>query len=78
MIQFHRLLYTPGTGAGAAVRGGQDDGVVRLTERAAQRLTVPHELRVLPGATHLFPQQGALAEVGAAAAGWFTQTASVG
>ena len=53
--------------------GGQDDVVVKLNEEAAQQLTAPHELRVIPGATHLFPEPGALEEVGAAAADWFTR-----
>lgn len=55
--------------------GGQDDIVVKLNQEAAQQLTAPHELRVIPGATHLFPEPGALEEVGAAAADWFTRMA---
>ncbi|WP_181787336.1 dienelactone hydrolase family protein [Streptomyces phytophilus] len=53
--------------------GGHDDTVIELNEEAAQRLTAPHELRVIPGATHLFPEPGALEEVAAAAADWFTR-----
>ncbi|MEO3852047.1 alpha/beta fold hydrolase [Streptomyces sp. B8F3] len=58
--------------------GGRDDTVIRLNEEAAQQLTAPHELRVIPGATHLFPEPGALEEVGAAAADWFTRMAQAG
>ncbi|MEO3845103.1 alpha/beta fold hydrolase [Streptomyces sp. B22F1] len=55
--------------------GGRDDAVIKLNEEAAQQLTAPYELRVIPGATHLFPEPGALEEVGAAAADWFTRMA---
>ncbi|WP_326794132.1 alpha/beta fold hydrolase [Streptomyces sp. NBC_01808] len=55
--------------------GGRDDAVIKLNEDAAQQLTAPHELRVIPGATHLFPEPGALEEVGDAAADWFTRMA---
>ncbi|WBB57798.1 alpha/beta fold hydrolase [Streptomyces sp. WMMC500] len=53
--------------------GGRDDLVIKLNEEAAHELTAPYELRVIPGATHLFPEPGALEEVGAAAAEWFTR-----
>ncbi|GAA2690473.1 dienelactone hydrolase family protein [Streptomyces aculeolatus] len=52
--------------------GGHDDTVIKLNEQAAQQLTAPHELHVIPGATHLFPEPGALEEVATAAANWFT------
>lgn len=58
--------------------GGRDDIVIKLNEEAAEQLTAPHELRVIPGATHLFPEPGALEEVGAAAADWFTRMAPAG
>lgn len=58
--------------------GGRDDTVIKLNEEAAQQLAAPHELRVIPGATHLFPEPGALEEVGAAAADWFTRMAQAG
>ncbi|MFW6691969.1 dienelactone hydrolase family protein [Streptomyces sp. MAR4 CNX-425] len=53
--------------------GGRDDAVIKLNEEAAQQLTAPYELRVIPGATHLFPEPGALEEVGAAAGDWFAR-----
>ncbi|WP_316743652.1 dienelactone hydrolase family protein [Streptomyces sp. MK7] len=42
------------------VAGGREPGVLRLTERAAHRLHVPHAVRVVPGATHLFQEPDAL------------------
>ncbi|MCF2435478.1 hydrolase [Streptomyces thinghirensis] len=33
--------------------------------------SAPHRIHVVPGATHLFPEPGALAQVTEAAAGWF-------
>jgi dienelactone hydrolase len=52
--------------------GGRDVPVIRLNEQAAGRLGGPHELRVIPGATHLFPEAGALEQVSHWAAEWFT------
>jgi putative phosphoribosyl transferase len=52
--------------------GGADTNVLELNERAASHLAGPHELLVIPGATHLFEEPGALEAVGAAAADWFT------
>jgi len=52
---------------------GQLDGeVLELNRSAARRLTCTHELAVIPGATHLFEEPGALEQVAALAAGWFT------
>lgn len=42
------------------IAGGQEPGVLRLTEKAAGRLQVPHPVRVVPEATHLFEEPGAL------------------
>ncbi|WP_406165703.1 dienelactone hydrolase family protein [Streptomyces sp. NBC_00996] len=50
--------------------GGRDQEVLRLNEEAARRLRVPHSLRVVPGATHLFEEPGALEEVADAARDW--------
>ncbi|MFI9643276.1 dienelactone hydrolase family protein [Micromonospora sp. NPDC051925] len=52
--------------------GGLDEQVIALNEQAADRLTAPHELRIVPGATHLFEEPGVLDQVADAAAGWFT------
>ncbi|MFF5175960.1 dienelactone hydrolase family protein [Micromonospora sp. NPDC000089] len=51
--------------------GGNDEEVITLNERAAARLHAPYELRIVPGATHLFEEPGALDQVADAAAGWF-------
>ncbi len=51
--------------------GGEDRQVLRLNQEAAERLTGPHRITVVPGATHLFEEPGALGEVAAAAAECF-------
>lgn len=53
--------------------GGQDPQVRRLNEAARQELRVPCELAVVPGASHLFEEPGALEEVTALAASWLTR-----
>jgi dienelactone hydrolase len=45
------------------VVGGRDPEVLRLNQAAARKLSGPHSLRVVPGATHLFEEPGALEEV---------------
>ncbi|KFA89084.1 DeoR faimly transcriptional regulator [Archangium violaceum Cb vi76] len=53
--------------------GGSDDIVLDLNERALERMMAPKALEVIPGATHLFEERGALERVAALAAGWFTR-----
>jgi putative phosphoribosyl transferase len=53
--------------------GGNDDVVVELNERALRLLHCPKELVVIPGATHLFPEPGALEEVARLATDWFVR-----
>jgi dienelactone hydrolase len=53
------------------VVGGADQQVLELNRAAMVRLRCPAELRVVPGATHLFPEPGALEEVARHAASWF-------
>lgn len=50
--------------------GGRDPEVLRLNQEAARRLRAPHSLRVVPGATHLFEEPGALEQVADAAKEW--------
>ncbi|MFF9808142.1 dienelactone hydrolase family protein [Streptomyces coeruleorubidus] len=50
--------------------GGRDQQVLRLNEEAARRLHVPHTLHVVPGATHLFEESGALDQVTEVARQW--------
>ncbi|MGY1792565.1 dienelactone hydrolase family protein [Geodermatophilus sp. SYSU D00525] len=45
------------------VVGGADEQVLALNRDAAARLGGPAELAVVPGATHLFPEPGALEQV---------------
>lgn len=51
--------------------GGADYGVIELNQEALARLTAPKALEVVPGATHLFPEPGALDAVVELAANWF-------
>ncbi len=51
--------------------GGADEGVLELNERALACLRCPKDLAVIPGATHLFSEPGALEEVARLAAAWF-------
>ncbi|MER6981981.1 dienelactone hydrolase family protein [Streptomyces carpinensis] len=50
--------------------GDQDTEVAQLNEEAARYLRAPHALHVVPGATHLFEERGALEEVAAVAKRW--------
>jgi predicted phosphoribosyltransferase/dienelactone hydrolase len=54
------------------VVGGDDEVVLELNQRAQERLRCPNRLVVVPGATHLFEEPGALEQVADLAAGWFT------
>lgn len=59
--------------------GGADRVVLDLNEAAAAQLTCPNELEIVPGASHLFEEPGALEQVEALATAWFTtQFASAG
>ena len=51
--------------------GGADHQVIELNRWAQQRLGAPNELAIVPGATHLFEEEGALAEVAILARDWF-------
>jgi putative phosphoribosyl transferase len=53
--------------------GGNDQQVLELNQQAFERLRCPRQLVVLPGATHLFPEPGALEEVARLAKEWFLQ-----
>ena len=52
--------------------GGGDEAVLDLNRQARQQLTCENELAVIPGATRLFQEPGALEQVAELAAGWFT------
>jgi putative phosphoribosyl transferase len=51
--------------------GGLDETVIELNQDAYERLRCVKELRVIPGATHLFEEPGALEQVADFAAAWF-------
>lgn len=51
--------------------GGADYGVIELNEEALARLGGPKRLQIVPGATHLFAEPGALEAVVDHAADWF-------
>jgi pimeloyl-ACP methyl ester carboxylesterase len=51
--------------------GGHDETVIELNEQARQRMPGVVSLMIVPGATHLFEESGALQTVAKAAAGWF-------
>jgi putative phosphoribosyl transferase len=51
--------------------GGEDRVVLDLNRQAQGQLRAPTELEVVPGATHLFEEPGALERVRELAAGWF-------
>ncbi|HEY7455246.1 MAG TPA: phosphoribosyltransferase family protein [Thermoleophilaceae bacterium] len=55
------------------VVGGDDWNVLALNEAAAEQLRCPHELAIVPHATHLFEEPGALERVTELAADWFGQ-----
>jgi putative phosphoribosyl transferase len=53
--------------------GGRDDVVLGLNREALGRLGGPAELEVVPDATHLFEEPGALDQVAEMAAKWFVE-----
>lgn len=51
--------------------GGRDDLVIDLNRKAFDKLKAKREMVIVPGATHLFDEPGALEEVAQLAARWF-------
>jgi pimeloyl-ACP methyl ester carboxylesterase len=51
--------------------GGNDLSVIELNAQAFRRLRVPKSLEIVPGASHLFPEPGALEAVMKLATQWF-------
>jgi putative phosphoribosyl transferase len=51
--------------------GGKDDVVIGLNEQARERMRGEVKLQIIPGATHLFQEPGALQRVADLAADWF-------
>jgi len=52
--------------------GGNDDIVIRLNEMARDRIRCEVKLEIIPSATHLFEEPGALKQVAKLASDWFS------
>ena len=52
--------------------GGADHGVIELNQEAHDRMQCEKQLAIVPGATHLFEERGALEQVAQMAASWFS------
>jgi len=53
--------------------GGDDDAVIELNQQAYSKLTATRELKIIPGASHLFEEPGTLEQAAEVAADWFEQ-----
>jgi putative phosphoribosyl transferase len=53
--------------------GGRDEPVIAMNRDALARLRCEKRLEIVPGATHLFEEPGALEEVARLAAGWLAR-----
>jgi dienelactone hydrolase len=51
--------------------GGADEPVIEMNREALEVLTVEKEMVIVPGATHLFEEPGALEQVATLATDWF-------
>src|SRR5438874_11021726 len=51
--------------------GGEDDVVIELNETARARMRCEVKMEIVPGATHLFEEPGALEKVAKLASDWF-------
>ncbi|OGY21626.1 MAG: hydrolase [Candidatus Woykebacteria bacterium GWB1_45_5] len=56
--------------------GGEDDVVIKLNKKALQEIKSEKKLEVIPGATHLFEEPGALEQVARLATAWFKRCLS--
>jgi pimeloyl-ACP methyl ester carboxylesterase len=61
------------TAATLLIVGGDDHPVIPLNQRAYDALSAEREMIIVPGASHLFPERGALEEVARLAADWFVR-----
>ena len=52
--------------------GGNDDIVIELNEMACDQMCCEVKLQIIPGATHLFEEPGALEKVAKLASDWFS------
>ena len=53
--------------------GGDDEPVIQLNEQAKRRMQAIARLEIVPGATHLFEEHGALEQVEQLATDWFRE-----
>lgn len=53
--------------------GERDEVVIDLNREAMTKMSAPVELEIVPGATHLFPEAGALERVAELARDWFAR-----
>jgi dienelactone hydrolase len=53
--------------------GGNDDVVIGMNEEAKEQMRCTVKMEIVPGATHLFEEAGALEQVAGLARGWFGQ-----
>jgi putative phosphoribosyl transferase len=67
--EFLRLVRQPTL----LIVGENDATVIELNRRAAQKLSGETQMVVVPGATHLFEEPGALEQVAALARDWFAR-----
>jgi pimeloyl-ACP methyl ester carboxylesterase len=67
--EFLRLVRQPTL----LIVGGNDATVIQLNRQAIERLSGETRLAIVPGATHLFEEAGALEQVAALARDWFLQ-----
>jgi len=51
--------------------GGHDHVVIQMNRQVFSRLTAPREIKIIPGAGHLFEEPGTLEEVACLAREWF-------
>jgi putative phosphoribosyl transferase len=58
--------------------GGNDETVIELNERAQALMRCERRLAIVPGASHLFEEPGALEQVAGLAAQWFVEYLVVG
>jgi pimeloyl-ACP methyl ester carboxylesterase len=54
--------------------GERDTDVLRFSRESQQALRCPNQLEIIAGATHLFPESGALEQVAELARNWFLDT----
>jgi hypothetical protein len=52
--------------------GENDIAVIEMNKEAMQQLRVEMNLEIIPGATHLFEEPGALEKVAQLATAWFS------